>query len=149
MQQSITQPHWAQQAPGKPGPWLSFLPASSHECYLHGKCEPLWKGSKCRGCHCSGFRPSIWGPGPARPFSWRPQVLGQPFRSLNSATFLAWDSDPGEFLVWPVPPTAFQMLLPDASKQLSHLCPLLTNSTSPEGRKGGGYVIIFCVCSKI
>lgn len=91
-----------------------LLPASSHECYLRGKCEP-WKGSKGRGHHCSGFRPGIWGPRPALPFSWRPQVLRQPFRSLDATTFLGWDTGPGEFPTWPALPFPsrcfYQMLL--------------------------------------
>lgn len=60
-----------QWEPGKPG-----LSASSHECLLHGKCEPLWKESKCRGFHCFGFRPSVWGPSPCLAFLPAPTGLG-------------------------------------------------------------------------
>lgn len=124
-------------APGRPSRWLCLLPASSHECYLHGKCEP-WKGSKGRGHHCSGFRPGIWGPRPAWPFSWRPQVLGQPFRSLDTTNHLSrLGHGPWGVPGLACPPIPFQMLLPDASEQLSCLCPSLPNSTPSEGREGG------------
>lgn len=82
----------------------------SHELCLHGKYERLWTGSRHRGYHCSGFRPSIWAR-PAWPLSRLPG-------SLNPTTFLAWEMDPGEHLAWPALPPPFQIPLPEASEEL-------------------------------
>lgn len=121
-QVSVESRHWAgcaatsQQASGKPGLQLS------HELYLHGKYEPLWTGSKHRGFHCSGFRPSVWGPSPCLAFLQVPGGLGASIQGPQPSHLPGLGDGPWGVTGLACPPPPFQMLLPDASKELRSQC---------------------------
>ncbi|XP_032315830.1 uncharacterized protein LOC116657505 isoform X2 [Camelus ferus] len=130
------------------------------------KCEPRWTRSKRRGFHCSGFRSSDGVPSPCLAFLPVPTGLGTN-HSEASIQPPSWLRRQTLGSSWPgLPPPPFQMLLPDASKQLSpqftlcrfsHPCPSLTKSTSRKaGRQADRETLsepllhrLICACDKI
>lgn len=150
-QQSITQPHRSRRQGNPAAGFLFSLPVlmsaiSMENVNLSGSGPNTGDAIVLASAPASGDLARL-------PFLLAPTGLGTAIREPQPSHLPGLGHGPWGVPGLACPPTPFQMLPPYASKQLSHLCPSLTNSTSPEGRKGGrgreGCNHILCACGKM